>query len=145
MKEALASEREKSKRLHAHHEISRTFAQSLSLETTLDALAAATVDLLGVDAAVIRMPDERGVELLARSVKVNDERVDPAARTLLSERSRCRSASSRPCSAAREPLLLDADLAESLGGALALLAPFLRKGSSAALIPVATPGSCSRR
>ena len=38
-----------------------------------------------------------------------------------------------------EPLLLDPDLAESLGGALALLAPFLRKGSSAALIPVATP------
>ena len=33
-----------------------------------------------------------------------------------------------------EPLLLDPDLAESLGGALALLAPFLRKGSSAALI-----------
>ena len=34
-----------------------------------------------------------------------------------------------------EPLLLDPDLAESLGGALALLAPFLRKGSSAALDP----------
>ena len=38
-----------------------------------------------------------------------------------------------------EPLLLDADRAEELGGALALLAPFLRKGSSAAIIPIATP------
>jgi serine phosphatase RsbU (regulator of sigma subunit) len=137
---ALASEQEKSKRLHAQHEISRTFAQSLSLETTLDALAAAIVDLLGVDAAVIRMPDERGIELIARSVKVNDERVDPAARTLLS---RAQPLPLRDLSALLrrgEPLLLDADLAASLGGALALLAPFLRKGSSAALIPIVTPG-----
>ena len=35
--------------------------------------------LLGVDAAVIRMPDERGIELVARAVKVNDERVRRAA------------------------------------------------------------------
>ena len=82
--EALASEQEKSKRLHAQHEISRTFAQSLSLGTTLDVLASSIVELLGVDAAVIRMPDERGAELVARSVYVNDERVDPAARALLS-------------------------------------------------------------
>ena len=139
LNELLASEREKSKQLHAHHEISRTFAQSLSLQTTLDALAAAVVDLLGVDATVIRMPDERGIELIARSVNVNDERVDPAARMLLS-RAQPLPLRSLPALLRRgEPLLLDPDLAESLGGALALLAPFLRKGSSAALIPVATP------
>ncbi len=139
LNELLTSEREKSKQLHAHHEISRTFAQSLSLQTTLDALAAAVVDLLGVDATVIRMPDERGIELTTRSVKVNDERVDPAARMLLS---RAQPLPLRSLSALLrhgEPLLLDPDLAESLGGALALLAPFLRKGSTAALIPVATP------
>jgi serine phosphatase RsbU (regulator of sigma subunit) len=35
--------------------------------------------------------------------------------------------------------VLDPERAEALGGALALLAPFLRKGSSAAVIPIATP------
>jgi serine phosphatase RsbU (regulator of sigma subunit) len=139
LNELLASEREKSKRLHAHHEISRTFAQSLSLQTTLDALAAAVVDLLGVDATVIRMPDERGIELIARSVKINDERVDPAARMLLSRAQPLPLRSLSALLRRGEPLLLDADLAASLGGALALLSPFLRKGSSAALIPVATP------
>ena len=140
LNELLAFRAGKSKRLHAQNEISRTFAQSLSLQTTLDALAAAVIDLLGVDAVVIRMPDERGIELIARSVKINDERVDPAARTLLS---RAQPLPLRELSALLrrgEPLLLDADLAAALGGALALLAPFLRKGSSAALIPVATPG-----
>jgi len=140
LKQAHASEQDKSRRLHAQHEISRTFAQSLSLQTTLDALAAAIVELLGVDAVVIRMPDERGIELIARTVKVNDERVDDAARTLLS---RAQPLPLRDLSALLrrgEPLMLDADLASSLGGALALLAPFLSKGSSAALIPVATPG-----
>ena len=139
LNELLASEREKSKQLHAHHEISRTFAQSLSLQTTLDALGAAVVDLLGVDATVIRMPDERGIELIARSVNVNDDRVDPAARMLLSRAQPLPLRSLSALLRRGEPLLLDPDLAESLGGALALLAPFLRKGSSAALIPVATP------
>ena len=82
--DALASEREAAKRLHALYEISRSFAQSLSLDTTLEVLAESIVTLLGVDAAVIRMPDERGIELIARAVHVNDERVDAAARALLS-------------------------------------------------------------
>ncbi len=137
--EALASEREKSKRLHAQHEISRTFAQSLSLGTTLDVLASSIVELLGVDAAVIRMPDERGAELVARSVHVNDERIDPAARALLSRAQPLPRRDLLELLRLGEPLILDAALAESFGGALALLAPFLAKGSSAALIPVATP------
>ena len=136
---ALASEREKSKRLHAQHEISRTFAQSLSLGTTLDVLASSIVELLGVDAAVIRMPDERGAELVARSVHVNDERVDPAARALLSRAQPLPRRDLLELLRRGEPVILDAALAESFGGALALLAPFLAKGSSAALIPVATP------
>ena len=139
LKDALASEREKSKRLHAQHEISRTFAQSLSLETTLDVLASSIVDLLGVDAAVIRMPDERGVELVARSVHVDDERVDPAARALLSRPQPLPRRELLALLRRSEPLLLDPELAESFGGALTLLAPFLRKGSSAAVIPIATP------
>ncbi len=137
--EALASEREAAKRLHALYEISRSFAQSLSLETTLDSLAASIVTLLGVDAAVIRMPDERGVELVARAVHVNDERVDAAARALLSRPQQLPRRHLLDLLHRNEPLLLDASSAEALGGALALLAPFLRKGSTAALIPIATP------
>ena len=139
LKQALASEQEKSKRLHAQHEISRSFAQSLSLETTLDVLASSIVELLGVDAAVIRMPDERGIELTARSLHVNDERVDSAARALLSRPQQLPRGELLALLRRSEPLVLDAELAESFGGALALLGPFLRKGSSAALIPIATP------
>ena len=137
--EALASEREAAKRLHALYEISRSFAQSLSLDTTLEVLAESIVTLLGVDAAVIRMPDERGIELIARAVHVNDERVDAAARALLSRPQQLPRRDLLALLERNEPLVLDADRAEALGGALALLAPFLRKGSSAAVVPIATP------
>jgi serine phosphatase RsbU (regulator of sigma subunit) len=136
---ALAAEREQTKRLHAQHEISRSFAHSLSLQTTLDVLARSVVNLLEVDAAVIRLPDERGLTLTARAVAVNDERVDAAARSLLS---RPQPLPRRELLALLErhgPLLLDAERAEELGGALGLLAPFLRRGASAALVPIATP------
>ena len=139
LKQTLASEQEKSKQLHAQHEISRSFAQTLSLGTTLDVLASSIVELLGVDAAVIRMPDERGAELVAPTVHVNDERVDEAARALLSRAQQLPGGELLSRLRRGEPLVLDADLAESFGGALALLAPFLRKGSSAAVIPIATP------
>jgi len=138
LEQSLGSEREAAKRLNALYEISRSFAQSLSLETTLDVLAESIVMLLGVDAAVIRMPDERGIELTARAVHVNDERVDAAARALLSRPQQLPRSELLSLLERSEPLLLDADRAEELGGALALLAPFLRKGSSAAVIPIAT-------
>jgi serine phosphatase RsbU (regulator of sigma subunit) len=139
LEEALGSEREAAKRLNAQFKISRSFAQSLSLQTTLDVLAESIVTLLGVDAAVIRMPDERGIELTARAVHVNDERVDAAARALLSRPQQLPRRELLALLERSEPLLLDADRAEALGGALALLAPFLRKGSSAAIVPIATP------
>ena len=135
---SLGSVRDAHNRLQALYEISRSFAQSLSLETTLEVLARAIVTLLGVDAAVIRMQDERGTDFVARAVQVNDERVDAAAQVLLG----------RPQSLSRKllddllqggkPLLVDAAAANELGGSLALLAPFLEKGSSAALVPIAT-------
>jgi serine phosphatase RsbU (regulator of sigma subunit) len=139
LEEALSSEREAAKQLNAQFKISRSFAQSLSLETTLEVLAESIVTLLGVDAAVIRMPDERGIELIARAVYVNDERVDAAARSLLSRPQQLPRRELLALLERSEPLLLDADRAEALGGALALLAPFLRKGSSAAIVPIATP------
>ncbi len=137
---SLTSEREAARRLRALYEISRSFAQSLSLETTLDVLAESIVTLLGVDAAVIRMPDERGVDYVVRALHVNDQRVDAAVRALLSRPQPLPRSQIRSFVEEQEPLLLDPATAAELGGSLALLAPFLEKGSTAAMIPIATAG-----
>ena len=137
---ALAAEREFAKRLRALYEISGTFAQSLSLQTTLDVLARSIVNLLGVDAAVIRMPDERGVDFVARAVVVNDQRVDAAARALLSRPQPLSRQERKELLGRRRPLLLDARSALDLEGANALLTPFLEKGSSAAIVPIESAG-----
>ena len=73
---AFASERAAARRLRALYEVSRSFAQSLSLEETLDTLARTVVDVLDVDAAVVRMPDERREQL----VPTRDPRARLAAR-----------------------------------------------------------------
>jgi len=128
----LASERQSARSLTALYEISRSFAQSLSLATTLDTVTSTIVDVLGVDAAVIRVPDERGDQFVPRAVHVVDSRLVDPIRTIL-ERPQ-----PRPPRTSR-PLLLDAATAARLGGAHALLVPFLEKGSTAALLPIATP------
>src|SRR6185369_9292519 len=72
---ALDAERAASKQLRALYEISRSFAQSLSLEATLEAVAGTIVEILGVDIALIRMPDERREYLVPRAMRVSDPRV----------------------------------------------------------------------
>ncbi|HWG54912.1 MAG TPA: SpoIIE family protein phosphatase [Gaiellaceae bacterium] len=136
----LESEREAARRLQTLYDISRSFAQSLSLETTLDVLAESIVTLLEVDAAIIRMPDERGLDFTARALHVNDRRVDAAARALLARPQPLSREQLRRLVASGEPLLVDARVAEELGGSLALLAPFLEKGSSAAVVPIVSSG-----
>jgi serine phosphatase RsbU (regulator of sigma subunit) len=128
----LESERQTSRQVNALYEISRSFAQSLSLETTLRAVAETIVGVLGVDAAVIRMPDERGDQFVPRAVHVADERLLAAVRTIL-ERPQPRPARTAP------PAVLDVATARRLGGAHALLIPFLEQGSTVALLPIATP------
>jgi serine phosphatase RsbU (regulator of sigma subunit) len=128
----LDSERQSARRLTALYEISRSFAQSLSLETTLDAVTTTIVDVLGVDAAVIRVPDERGELFVPRAVHVDDSRLVDPVRTIL-ERPQPRPPRSEVA------VLLDPETARRLGGAHALLVPFLEKGSTAALLPIATP------
>jgi GAF domain-containing protein len=136
---ALASERQAARQITALYEISRSFAQSLSLETTLDAVTRTIVDVLEVDAAVIRMPDARRDTLVPRAVHVADVRLADAVRTVL-ERPQVLSANPiQRLFRTREPLLLEADTATSFGGSHELLAPFLAKGSTAALLPIATP------
>ncbi len=128
---ALASERAASKRLRALYEISRSFAQSLSLETTLSALAATAVDVLDVDAAVLHMPDERREQLLPRAMHMKDTQLADAARTILYR--------PQPFGAARTQRLFRDAESHPVGRDHELLGPFLEKGWTGAVIPVGTP------
>jgi serine phosphatase RsbU (regulator of sigma subunit) len=136
---ALSSERQAARRVRALYEVSRSFAQSLSLEATLDALARNAVELLDVDAAAIRMPDQRRELLTTRALHVADARLDEAARTILMRPQSFSALAIQRLFRTREPLVLDAALARELGGSHELLAPFLEKGSTAAILPIATP------
>jgi len=128
----LASERQAARQLGALYEISSSFASSLSLETTLETVTKSIVHVLGVDAAAISMRDERGDMLVPQAVHVGDGRLQDAVRTILD----------RPQPALpslSKPLVLDERSARRLGGAHELLVPFLGKGSTAVLLPIATP------
>ena len=131
LSEVLASEREASRQVNALYEISRSFAQTLSLDSTLAAVTETLVSEFHVDAAVIRVPDERGDQFVPRAVHVADTRLADAVRTIL-ERPQPRPPRSHA------PIILDVAAVTRLGGAHALLRPFLEKGSTAALIPIAT-------
>jgi serine phosphatase RsbU (regulator of sigma subunit) len=133
----LASERRAARQLRGLFEITHSFARSLSLEATLEAVARATVEVLGVDAAAIRMPDERGVQLVPRATHVADPTLREAACAMLG-RPQPRSAPlAERVLASREPVLLSAD--GPAGTSDSALEPFLRKGSTAAVLPLATP------
>src|SRR5205085_876783 len=80
---ALDAERASARQLRALYEISRSFAQSLSLEATLEAVATTITDVLDVDVALIRMPDERSEAIVPRAMRVADPRVEPAIRAML--------------------------------------------------------------
>ena len=127
--DVLEREREASRRVTAFYEISRSFTQTLSLDMTLDAVTTTLVEQLGVDAAVIRVPDERGDQLVAHKVHVPESRLDAAVTTVLGRPQPLRAQH-------REPLLLDLDVLARLGGAHSLLGPFIEAGSTAALLPI---------
>ena len=137
-REALEAEQEVSRRLRSLYEISRTFAQSLSLETTLEALVRTFAELLGLDAVGIRMPDERGEALVMQALHVRDERMTEAVETIML-RPQPFSPRLRSLFSGGRPLLLDPTVARELGGAYALLVPFLERGSTTAIVPVSTP------
>jgi serine phosphatase RsbU (regulator of sigma subunit) len=139
LESALSSERQAARRVRALYEVSRSFAQSLSLQATLDALAQNAVELLDVDAATIRMPDQRRELLTMRALHVADVRIDEAARMILKRPQSFSALAIQRVFRTRQPLVLDPALAHELGGAHKLLAPFLEKGSTAAILPIATP------
>ena len=137
---SLNAEREVARRVRALYEVSESFAQSLSLKATLDALARSAVELLGVDAAVIRMLDARREVLEERAVHVRDVRLGEAVTPVLTLPQTFDIGPIRRLFRTRRPLELAPDIAHTLGGSHRLLAPFLEKGSTAAVVPIAMPG-----
>jgi serine phosphatase RsbU (regulator of sigma subunit) len=95
--------------------------------------------LLDVDAATIRMPDQRHELLTMRALHVAEARLDGAARTILKGPQPFAALAIQRLFRTRRPLVLDPALARELGGSHELLAPFLEKGSTAAILPIATP------
>ena len=128
---ALASERDSSRRMRALYEISRSFAQSLSLEATLEALARTVVDVLDVDAALIALPDGRRELLTPRALYVKDAHLADAARVILYRPQAFGSAPVQRLFREAKPFRLE--------GGDDVLEPFLAKGWTGAVVPVATP------
>ncbi|TMK78443.1 MAG: GAF domain-containing protein [Actinobacteria bacterium] len=137
--EALSSERETAKRDGALYEISRSFAQSLSLDATLEAVTRVAVELLGADAGVIRMQDERGDLLVPRASHVADPRLADPLRPLVTRDQAVAKLPGRRLFRMGKPLILDAGSARRLGSSYELLAPFLEQGATAIVVPIATP------
>jgi serine phosphatase RsbU (regulator of sigma subunit) len=132
--EALDAELLAAKRLEAFYEISRSFSESLSLEETVGAIARTAVELLDVDAAVLRMPDERGDSLIPGAIHVPDARLGVALDPILHR--------PQPLDRieAAKPVLLTPRRAKRLGGGHELLIPFLERGSTASLVPIVSAG-----
>lgn len=137
--EALAAERESAKRLRALYEISRSFAQSLSLDATLKAVTRAAVELLDADAAVVRMQDERGDLLVSRATYIADPRLEEPLRPLVTRDQSVEKLPGRRLFRMGRPLVLDPGSARRLGSSYELLVPFLEQGSTAVVVPIATP------
>jgi serine phosphatase RsbU (regulator of sigma subunit) len=139
LERALASERKAARQLRGLFEISHSFTRSLSLEATLEAVARTVVELFDLDAAAIRLLDQRGEALEARSVYVADPRLREAADLILSRPQPMSDPAAQRLLRSGRPVLLR-PAPSGRRRARELLEPFLAKGSSAAIVPVATPG-----
>jgi serine phosphatase RsbU (regulator of sigma subunit) len=139
LERTLDSERKTARQLRGLYEISRSFTESLSLQATLDAVAKTMVDLFEIDAAAIRMPHERGDELETRAIHVADPKFHEAATAILSRSQPMSAPLARRLLRSGRPVLLRPGTA-SEEDIHRLLEPFLVKGSTAAVLPMAKPG-----
>lgn len=139
LERALASERRAARQLRGLFEISHSFTRSLSLEATLEAVARTVVELYDLDAAAIRMPTVRGDELETRAVHVADAGLREAVTAILGRPQPMSAPLARRLLRTGRPVLLSAG-ETARGDTHRLLEPFLGKGSSAAALPLATPG-----
>ncbi|MDQ4030636.1 MAG: SpoIIE family protein phosphatase, partial [Actinomycetota bacterium] len=139
LEQVLRLERASAKQLGALYEISRSFTQSLSLEATLEAAVRTIVELLELDAAVIQMPDARREALVARALHVADPRLAPALPGILARPQPLDRVPTAGAFRSGRPLRLDLQTARAMGPPNELLVPFLEKGSTAVVLPIATP------
>jgi serine phosphatase RsbU (regulator of sigma subunit) len=135
---ALAAERAAARRLGALYEVSRSFAQSLSLEETLAALARTVVEVLDIDAAVVRLPDERREQLLPRAIHIRDAEFAEPVRAILAQPVAFGQRNVQRLFRDRRGFRIKP--ARGRGEQfLPALAPFLEKGWTGAVVPVALP------
>jgi serine phosphatase RsbU (regulator of sigma subunit) len=134
---ALAAERAAARRLRALYEISRSFAQSLSLDETLEALARTVVDVLDVDAAVVRMPDERREQLLPHAICVRDDTLADAFRGIVAHAAPFGHRDVQRLFREGRGFRLRSNRGDLF---IPALAPFLEQGWTGAILPIALPG-----
>ena len=135
---ALDAERDSARQLRALYEISRSFAQSLSLETTLEALARTITDALDVDVALIRMPDDRSEAIVPRAMHVVHPRIEPAIRAILWHPVPFGANPVQRLFRLGDPFILTRRTLRQIGSPESGLVPFLRRGWTGAVVPIAT-------
>jgi serine phosphatase RsbU (regulator of sigma subunit)/uncharacterized protein YigA (DUF484 family) len=135
----LESERRSSRQLRGLYEISASFSESLSLDATLAAVAKTMVELFGLDAAVIRMPGDRGEDLVTKATHVRDPSLRETVGRLMAVRQPMDAPLARRLLRGGRPVLLRPGGTTELD-AHRLLEPFLLRGGTAAVVPLATPG-----
>jgi serine phosphatase RsbU (regulator of sigma subunit) len=138
LERTLASERRTARQLRGLWQITTEFTRTLSLEGTLDVVASTMVELLGVDAAVVRMPDGRRENLVTRSIRVADPALHAAAAAVFARPRPIDDPHFARVVESRESLL--APGRDSVGVEDPFLGPFLAKGATAAIVPLVTPG-----
>src|SRR5262245_23174375 len=135
----LAAESETARELRSLYEISRSFVDELTLDATVDAVVRAVVDLLGVDAVVLRLLDERGDDLVTAGFRVSDPRLEGAVGSILARPQSMAKLPGRRRFRVGKPLILDAESAANLGASYELLVPFLGRGATCVVVPVRAP------
>ena len=134
-KRARDEEAEVSRRLRALYEISRSFTESLSLEEAFDVVVRTIVEELDVDAAVLRIPHERGDALVPVATHVREERLSEPLGRIMSLPQPISSVRPRAYRSG-EVVELNPETARALGPAHEPLIPFLEQGSTGAVIPL---------
>ena len=139
LERTLESERRAARQLRGLYEISQSFTESLSLDALLEAVARTMVGLLDADVAVIRMPDPREGALTARAVHVANPRLAEVVDGLAARPQPLSAPLARELLVAKRAVVLRAGMSAP-ADVHRVLDPFLRRGATAAVLPLATPG-----
>jgi serine phosphatase RsbU (regulator of sigma subunit) len=136
--QALQAERAASKQVRALYEISRSFAQSLSLDATLKALASTVVEVLDVDVALIGLPDERREWLVLGALEVAEPRIEESARSILARPWPFGAHALQRLFRLGLPFGFTPKALEEISLPATALIPFIEHGWTGAAVPIAT-------